>query len=62
MKERYEYSGIDTSGPGCQGLPSLTDRQLSLWACYFPFLVVGVSWDKVEGIFGAEGLIEMPHT
>ena len=59
MKEQYVYSGIDTSGPGCQELPSFTDRQLSLWACYLPFLVVGVSWVKVEGIFGAEDLIEM---
>lgn len=53
------YPGIDTSGPGCQELPSFTDRRITPWDCYLPLLVVGISWSKVEGSFGAEDMIEM---
>lgn len=60
--------GIDNSGSGCQELPrghslisfhTSTDRQVSPYECHHPFFILGISWGKVEGSFGAENLIEM---
>lgn len=67
LQQRY-VADIDNSGPGCQELPSrhslislhiFTDRQVSSYVRYLPFLVWVYVGGKVEGCFGAEDLTEM---